>query len=127
MISHQHGFNHKHLTHTALYNICHQITGGFNNARPPQCSVNVALDIIKVLDTVKIHKLKLTNIPNIIIKFIANINKMAHSQNSNKSTLVYHKVEFCHILGTAILSSWIHFTNAFNQGINRRRLLFKKV
>ena len=32
-ISHQHGFKHKHSTHTALHNICHQITKSFNNPR----------------------------------------------------------------------------------------------
>ena len=43
IISHQHGFEHKHSTHTALHNICHQITKGFKNLRPPQHSVAVAL------------------------------------------------------------------------------------
>ena len=31
IILHQHGLKHKHSTHTALHNICHQITKGFNN------------------------------------------------------------------------------------------------
>ena len=57
-------------------NICHQITKGFNNPRPPQRTVAVALDMSKVFDTVNIHKLinklTVTNISNIIIKFIAN-------------------------------------------------------
>ena len=70
IISHQHGF--KRSSHTALLNICHQITKSFNNPRPPQCTVTVALDMSKVFDTVNIHKLTLTNIPNIIIKFMAN-------------------------------------------------------
>ena len=62
-ISHQHGFKHKHSTHTALHNICHQIIKGFNNPRPPQHTVAVALDMSKVFYTVNIHKLlhKLTN------------------------------------------------------------------
>ena len=72
IISHHHGFKHKHSTH----NICHQITRGFSHPRPPQCTVAVALDMSKALDTVNIHqlihKLTLTNILNIIIKFIAN-------------------------------------------------------
>ena len=48
----------------------------FQQSRPPQCTVAVALDMNKAFDTVNIHKLihklTLTNIPNIIIKFIAN-------------------------------------------------------
>ena len=75
-ISYQHGFKHKHLTYTALHKICHQITKGFNNPRPPQRTVAVALDMSKEFDTVSIHKLihelTLINIPNIIIKFKAN-------------------------------------------------------
>ena len=72
IISHQYGFKHKHSIHTALHNISHQITKGFHNPRPPQCTVAAALDMSKAFDTVKVHKLILTNIPNIIIKFIAN-------------------------------------------------------
>ena len=58
----------------------------------------------KAYNTVKIHKLTLTNIPNIIIKFIANysvkkdkhvLNTTAHFQTLNKSSLEYRKVEFC--------------------------------
>ena len=87
IISHQHGFKHKHSTHTALHNICHQITKGFNNSRPPQRTVVVVLDMglialdldSKAFDTVNIHKLihelTLKNICNIIIKFIANYKK----------------------------------------------------
>ena len=46
-ISHQHGFKHKHLTHTAFHNICDQITKGFNNRSPLQRTVAVALDMSK--------------------------------------------------------------------------------
>ena len=70
-ISHQHGLKDKHLTHTALHNICHEITTCFNNPRPPQRIVAVTLDMSKVFDTVNIYKLTLTNIPIIIIKFKA--------------------------------------------------------
>ena len=72
VIFHHHGLKHKHSTHTALHNVCHQITKGFNSPRLPQCTVAVALDMSKAFDTVNINKLTLTNIPNIIIKFIAN-------------------------------------------------------
>ena len=71
-IFHQHGFKHEHSTHTALHNICHQITKGFNDPRPPQRTVAVVLNMSRVFDTVNIYKLTLTNTPNIIIKFIAN-------------------------------------------------------
>ena len=76
LIIYQHGFKHKHSTHTALRNICHQITRGFNNPRLPQRTVGVALDMSKTFDSVNvhklIHKLTLSNISNIIIKFLAN-------------------------------------------------------
>ena len=66
IISHHQGFKHKLLTQTALHNISYQITRGFNNPRPSQCNVAVALDISKAFDTVNkhklIHKLTLTNI-----------------------------------------------------------------
>ena len=59
--------------HTHCFdNICHQITKGFNNPRPPQRTVAVALDKSKAFDTVTIHqlilRLTLKNIPTIIIK-----------------------------------------------------------
>ena len=76
IISHQYGFKHKHSTHTALHNICNQIIKSFNNPRPPKRTVTVVLDMSKVFDTVNvhklIHKLTLTNIPNIIIKLTVN-------------------------------------------------------
>ena len=90
-ISHQHGFKHKHSTHIALRNICHQITNDLNNPRPPQRTVAVALDMSKALDTVSIHKLihtlTLTNIPNIIIKFIANYLKGRQACTQYNGTL----------------------------------------
>ena len=71
--------------HTALHNICHQITKGFNNPRPPQFTVAVAL--CKVFVTVNIHKHTLTNIPNIIIKFIANYTKGQQACTQYNGTL----------------------------------------
>ena len=102
IISHQHGFKHKHSTQAALHNICHQITKTFNNSRPSQRTVAVALNISKVFDTLNIHKLTITNIPNIIIKFVANyikgdkhaLNTMAHSKLKRINTGVT-PVEFC--------------------------------
>ena len=76
IIFYQYGFKHKHSTHTALPNIFHQMTEGFNNPKSLKHTVAVALDMSKAFDTVNIHKLihklTLTNTPNIIIKFIAN-------------------------------------------------------
>ena len=101
MISYQYGFKHKHSTHTALHNICHQITKSFNISRPLPSTVAVALDMSKAFDTINIHKLTLTNIPNIIIKFIADkrMTRMTsmHSTHwhSFKTQMEYHKVEFC--------------------------------
>ena len=90
-IFHQHGFKYKHSIDTALQNICHQITKGFNNSRPPQHIVAVALDMSKAFDTVNIHKLihklTLTNIPNIIIKFIANYIKGQQACTQYNGTL----------------------------------------
>ena len=91
MIFHQHGFKHEHSTHTALHNICHQITKGFKNPRPQQCTVTVALDMSKAFDTINIyrliHKLTQTNIPNIIIKFIANYIKGQQACTQYNGTL----------------------------------------
>ena len=70
--SHQHGFKPKHSTTTALHNINNTITRGFNQLKPPDRRVSVALDMSKAFDTVHIHKLidKLhnTQIPNTIKK-----------------------------------------------------------
>ena len=86
-ISHQRGFKHKHSIHTALLNICHQITISFKNPRPPQRTVAVTLDMCKAFDTVNIHKLTLTNIPNIIFKFKANYLKGRQACTQYNGTL----------------------------------------
>ena len=92
IISHQCRIKHEHSAHTALHSIFHQITKGFNNLRPLQCTVVVALDMSKAFDMVNIHKfihkLTLTNIPNIIIiKFIANYIKEWQTYTQYKDTL----------------------------------------
>jgi reverse transcriptase-like protein/retrotransposon-encoded endonuclease len=75
-IQHQHGFKTKHSTTTALHKITNTITTGFNQRRPPNRTIVVALDMSKAFDTVNVHKLinKIhnTNIPQNIQKFIAN-------------------------------------------------------
>ena len=64
---------------------CHQIKKGFNNL---QRNVAVALYISKAFDTVNIHKLTLTNIPNpIIIKFLANYVKERQACTQYNDTL----------------------------------------
>ena len=57
VIFYQYNFEHKHPTHTALHSIYNQITKGFNNSRPSQCNVAVALDMIMTFDIVNIYKL----------------------------------------------------------------------
>ena len=72
----QHGFKAKHSTTTALHNINNTIASGFNQRIPPARTIAVALDMSKAFDTVNIHtltkKLLDTQIPPILIKFIAN-------------------------------------------------------
>ena len=72
----QHGFKAKHSTTTALHNINNTIASGFNQRIPPARTIAVALDMSKAFDAVNIHtltkKLLDTQIPPILIKFIAN-------------------------------------------------------
>ena len=62
----------KHSIHTAVHNICPQISKDLKNLRPPQRIVAVALDMSKAFGTMNIHKLTLTNFPKTIIKFKSN-------------------------------------------------------
>ena len=50
------GFKYKHSTYTALHNIFHQITKGFNSPRQHH-TVAVALNMSKTFDTVNKNKL----------------------------------------------------------------------
>ena len=72
----QHGFKSNHSTSTAPHNINNTIATGFNQNKPPERTITVALDMSKAFDTVNIHtlshKLHQTNIPYTIIKYIAN-------------------------------------------------------
>ena len=77
---------------------------GFNNPRPPQCTVAVALDMSKAFDTVNIHKLTLTNIPNIIIKFIENYIKGQQACAQYNHTLSKFKRTSTGLLQGAALS-----------------------
>lgn len=73
---HMHGFRQHRSTTTALHHINHVITTGFNQKQPPQRTIAIALDMSKAFDTVNLHtlirKILNTNIPNTIIKYIAN-------------------------------------------------------
>ena len=64
---------------TALHNINNTIATGFNQNKPAERTIRVALDMSKEFDIVNIHtlthKLRQTNIPHTIIKFIANFIK----------------------------------------------------
>ena len=88
----QHGFKSNHATSTALHNINNTIATGFYQNKPPERTITVALDIIKAFDTVNIHtlthKLHQINIPQTIIKYIANYIKRrkAYTTFRNKTS-----------------------------------------
>ena len=88
----QHGFKAKHSTTTALHNINNTIASGFNQRIPSARAIAVALDMSKAFDTVNIHtltkKLLDTQIPPILIKFIANYIKgrKAFTTYNNKTS-----------------------------------------
>jgi hypothetical protein len=88
IIPHQHGFKTKHSTITALHKINKHIVEGFNNKKPPARTIVVALDMSKAFDTVNsyklINKLLNTDIPPIILKYIANYIK------SRKAYTIYN-------------------------------------
>ncbi|KAI5753538.1 hypothetical protein M8J77_001119 [Diaphorina citri] len=52
LANHQHGFRKNHGTTTALHVIEDQVTNGFNQRRPCQRTILVALDLSKAFDTV---------------------------------------------------------------------------
>ena len=75
--THQHGYKKQHSTTTALHQINHAITSGFNKKKPPHRTVLVALDLSQAFDTIDIHILlhKIvhnTTIPGTLTQFIAN-------------------------------------------------------
>ena len=88
----QHGFKSNHSTSTALHNINNTIETGFKQNKQPERTITVALDMSKAFDTVNIHalthKLHQTNIPHIIIKYIANYIKgrKAYTTFRNKTS-----------------------------------------
>ena len=73
---HQHGFRQHRSTTTALHQINNTIITGFNQKRPPERTVAIALDMSKAFDTVHLHKLihkmQQTQIPPTIVKYISN-------------------------------------------------------
>ena len=72
----QHGYKTKHFKVIALHALNNTAAKGFNHMAPPGRTITVALDMNKAFDTINIYtltrKLLQTNIPGIIIKFIAN-------------------------------------------------------
>ena len=72
----QHGYKTQHYTVTALHTLNNTVAKGFNQMAPPARTITVALDMSKAFDTINIHtlirKLIQNNIPDTIIKFIAN-------------------------------------------------------
>ena len=91
-ISTQYGFKGNHSTSTSLHNINNTIETGFNQNKPPERTITVALDMSKTFDTVNIHtlthKLHQTNIRHTIIKYIANYIKgrKAYTTFRNKTS-----------------------------------------
>ena len=84
--------SHTNTTTTALHEINNTITKGLKKKK--NRTVAIALDLSKAFDTVTlhtlIHKLHSTNIPNTILKFIANYikgRKQYTLYNNHKSTL----------------------------------------
>ena len=69
----QHGYKTQHSV-TALHTLNNTVAKGFNQMAPPARTITVALDMSKAFDTINIliRKLLQTNIPDTIIKFIAN-------------------------------------------------------
>ena len=72
----QHGYKTQHYTVKALHTLNNTVAKGFNQMTPPARTITVALDMSKAFDTINIdtpiRKLLQTNIPDTIIKFIAN-------------------------------------------------------
>ena len=72
----QHGYKTQHSTLTELHTLNNTVAKGFNQMAPPARTITVAHDMSKAFDTINIHtlirKLLQTNIPDTIIKFIAN-------------------------------------------------------
>ena len=70
----QHGYKTQHVT--ALHTLNNTLAKGFNQMAPPARTITVALDMSKAFNTINTHtlirKLLQTNIPDTIIKFIAN-------------------------------------------------------
>ena len=93
--------------------INHQITKGFNQKKPPQRTVTVALDMSKAFDTVNIHtlihKLAQTNIPTTVTKFLANYIKgrqayTLYNNTSSKTRLIKTGVPQGSVLSPTLLN-----------------------
>ena len=124
----QHGYKTQHSTVTALHTVNNTVAKGFNQMAPqPNArTINVALDMSKAFDTINIHtlirKLIQTNIPGIIIKFIANYIKgrnatqhieitLPHNVNSK---LAFHRVaSFYQHYSTYTLQIYHHQVHQF--------------
>ena len=91
-ISHQHGFKTGHIKTTALHQLTHHIATGFYKKQSPLRTITIAIDISKAFDTVNhntlIDKFLETNIPPLIMKFIANYIKvhLAYSLCNNTTS-----------------------------------------
>ena len=120
----QHGYKTQHSTVMTLHTVNNTVAKGFNEMAPPARTLTVALEMSKYFDPINIHtlirKLLQTNIPRIIIKFIA----ILHQGTQN-----LHNIKKSHILTTSIQNwhstRWRPFTNTI-QHIHCRHTTTKR-
>ena len=104
----QHGFKSNHSRSTALHNINNTIATGFNQNKPPERSITVALDMSKAFDTYtsthshtkyikQTSHTPLSNTSQTTSKDAKHTphSETKHQQNVN-SKMVFHKAAFYH-------------------------------
>ena len=71
----QHGFRPQRFTTTALLQIAHSISSGFNQRKPPSCTVSLAIDFSKAFDTVPhdllLERLMETTLPSNVLWWLS--------------------------------------------------------
>ena len=116
---------------TALHTVNNPVAKRYNQIAPPARSITVALDMSKVFDTVNIHtligKLLQTNIPDTIIKFIANNIK----GRKTYTTYSYHtssqrQFKICILLEKIFLYSYKTTNNLQNCFLNNLYIVYIK-
>ena len=98
--SYLYGTNPPNNKQTALHTLNNTVAKGFNQMASHAQTITVAFDMSKAFDTMNIHtliiKLLQTNIPGIIIKFIANYIKgrKVYTTYRNHTSRRYFKLSF---------------------------------